>query len=225
MSIVESGIDNYLENHVSRASDILNKIERETYLKSIYPRMLSGNVQGKFISMLSKMIRPENILEIGTFTGYSAICLAEGLTENGQLHTIEINEELKDQNQKHFDEAGLSDKITSYFGNALDIIPQIGIQFDLIFIDADKLNYCKYFDLTFEKLKTGGFILADNVLWSGKVLAENSKKADKDTVAIKKFNDKVQLDNRVENVMIPLRDGMTLIQKICCSKVRKDNSI
>lgn len=215
MSIVESGIDKYLEKHASKATDILNKIERDTYLKSIYPRMISGNVQGKFIAMISKMIRPENILEIGTFTGYSAICLAEGLSENGHLHTIEINEELKEQNQKYFDAAGLKDKITSHFGNALDIIPQLGIQFDLIFIDADKLNYCRYFDLTMEKLKNGGFILADNVLWSGKVLAENSKKSDKDTIAIKEFNEKVQQDHRVENVMIPLRDGISLIQKIC----------
>lgn len=215
MSIVESGIDQYLEKHASKASDILNKIERDTYLKSIYPRMLSGNVQGKFIAMISKMIRPENILEIGTFTGYSAICLAEGLSEHGHLHTIEINEEFKEQNQKYFDAAGLSDKITSHFGNALDIIPKLGIQFELVFIDADKLNYCKYFDLSLEKLKKGGFILADNVLWSGKVLSENSKKTDKDTIAIKDFNEKVQQDNRVENVMIPLRDGISLIQKIC----------
>lgn len=215
MSIVESGIDTYLEKHASKASDILNKIERETYLKSIYPRMLSGNVQGKFIAMISKMIRPGNILEIGTFTGYSAICLAEGLLENGHLHTIEINEELKEQNQKHFDAAGLKDKITSHIGNALDIIPKLGIQFDLVFIDADKLNYGRYFDLTMEKLKMGGFILVDNVLWSGKVLAENANKTDKDTIAIKEFNEKIQQDNRVENVMIPLRDGMSLIQKIC----------
>jgi caffeoyl-CoA O-methyltransferase len=215
MSIVESGIDKYLEKHASKSSDILTEIERETYIKSIYPRMLSGNVQGRFIAMISKMIRPKNILEIGTFTGYSAICLAEGLAENGHLHTIEINEELKDQNQKYFDAAGLKSKITSHFGNALDIIPQLGIQFDLVFIDADKLNYSSYFELTLTKLKKGGFILADNVLWSGKVLGENSKKTDKDTVALKEFNEKVQQDNRVENVMIPLRDGISLIQKIC----------
>ncbi len=215
MPIVESGIDSYLEKHASKASEILEKIERDTYLKSIYPRMISGNVQGKFIAMISKMIRPGNILEIGTFTGYSAICLAEGLLQDGHLHTIEINEELREQNQKHFDAAGLNDKITSHFGNALDIIPQLGIQFDLVFLDADKLNYCKYFDLTIKKLKIGGFMLADNVLWNGKVIGGNSTKTDKDTLAIQAFNEKVQQDKRVENVMIPLRDGISLIQKIC----------
>lgn len=215
MSIVEPGIDLYLEKHASKASDVLNNIERDTYLKSIYPRMISGNVQGKFIAMISKMIRPENILEIGTFTGYSAICLAEGLSGNGHLHTIEINEELKEQNQKHFDAAGLKDKITPHFGNALDVIPKLGIQFDLIFIDADKINYGKYFDLTMRKLKIGGFMMADNVLWSGKVIAEATGKTDKDTLAMKEFNDKVQQDIRVENVMIPLRDGITLMQKVC----------
>lgn len=215
MSIVDSEIDRYIENHTSKAGDILSKIERETYLKSIYPRMISGSVQGRFIAMISRMIHPKYILEIGTFTGYSAICFAEGLQENGQLHTIEINEELKDQNRKYFEEAGCAHKITAHFGNALEIIPHLGIQFDLIFIDADKINYCAYFDLSMDMLKKGGFILADNVLWSGKVVSGNSGKKDKDTKAVMDFNKKVQQDDRVENVMIPLRDGMTLIQKIC----------
>ena len=214
MSIIATGIEKYIEEHTSEASSILNKIERDTYLKSIYPRMLSGNVQGKFISMVSKMIQPKYILEIGTFTGYSAICLTEGLLEDGQLHTIEINEELKLQNQKYFKEAGVQQKISMHFGNAVDIIPQLGTQFDLIFIDADKINYCKYYELGMKKLNVGGFILADNVLWSGKVL-DKPGKSDKDTLAIQEFNDKVQQDDRVENVMIPLRDGMSLIQKIC----------
>lgn len=215
MSIVDAGIDKYIERHTSSSSNILNKIERNTYLRSIYPRMISGNVQGKFIAMVSKMIRPKHILEIGTFTGYSAVCLVEGLKENGQLHTIEINEELKEQNKKYFDEAGITHKITAHFGNALDIIPTLGIQFDLIFIDADKVNYSRYFDLSMKNLKKGGFLLADNVLWSGKVLMENSNKIDKDTLAIKVFNEKVQHDKRVENVIIPLRDGLSLIQKVC----------
>lgn len=214
MSIIATGIEKYIEEHTSEASSILNKIERDTYLKSIYPRMLSGNVQGKFISMVSKMIQPKYILEIGTFTGYSAICLTEGLLEDGQLHTIEINEELKLPNQKYFKEAGVQQKISMHFGNAVDIIPQLGTQFDLIFIDADKINYCKYYELAMKKLNVGGFILADNVLWSGKVL-DKPGKSDKDTLAIQEFNDKVQQDHRVENVMIPLRDGMSLIQKIC----------
>ena len=215
MSIVNAGIDKYIEKHTSQAHSILNTIERETYLKSIYPRMISGKVQGRFIAMISKMIRPEYILEIGTFTGYSAICLAEGLSENGHLHTIEINKELKEQNQNYFDKARIKNKITTHFGNALDIIPQLGIQFDLIFIDADKVNYGRYYDLSMGKLKMGGFILVDNVLWSGKVLAEISGNTDKDMLAIKEFNEKVQQDKRVENVMIPLRDGISLIQKIC----------
>lgn len=214
MSIVVAGIDKYIDRHTSGASKILAKIERETYLRSIYPRMLSGNVQGRFIAMVSKMIRPKYILEIGTFTGYSAICLAEGLAENGRLHTIEINEELKKQNQMNFVEAGINTMVTAHFGNALEIIPDFGIQFDLIFIDADKINYGKYFDMCMEKLKKRGFILVDNVLWSGRVLTENSDKTDKDTLAIKEFNEKIQQDKRVENVMIPLRDGLSLIQKI-----------
>ena len=214
MSIIATGIEKYIEEHTSEASSILNKIERDTYLKSIYPRMLSGNVQGKFISMVSKMIQPKYILEIGTYTGYSAVCLTEGLLENGHLHTIEINEELKLQNQKYFQEAGVQQKISMHFGDAVDIIPQLGIQFDLIFIDADKINYCRYYKLAMKKLNVGGFILADNVLWSGKVL-DKPGKSDKDTLAIQEFNDKVQQDHRVENVMIPLRDGMSLIQKIC----------
>jgi len=215
MSIVEAGINEYIDQHTSESGSMLEKIERETYLKSIYPRMISGKVQGRFISMVSKMIRPKYILEIGTFTGYSAICLSEGLVDNGQLHTIEINEELKAQNLKNFDEAGLSNKITCHFGNALEIIPTLGIQFDLIFIDADKINYSQYFDLGLSILKKGGFILADNVLWSGKVIKSSASKTDKDTEAVRAFNEKVQNDDRVENVMIPLRDGMTLIQKIC----------
>jgi predicted O-methyltransferase YrrM len=177
--------------------------------------MLSGKLQGRFISMISRMISPKSILEIGTFTGYSAICLAEGLQKDGQLHTIEINEELKQQNELYFSEAGISDRITTHFGNALDIIPQLDILFDLIFMDADKANYCNYFELSMKVLKTGGFILADNVLWSGKVLIKDPNKLDKDTEAVIAFNEMVQKDDRVENVMIPIRDGITLIQKIC----------
>ena len=215
MLITEAGIEKYVAQHTSSHRSILQRIERDTYLKSIYPRMISGQVQGRFISMISKMIRPSYILEIGTFTGYSAICLTEGMKKNGQLHTIEINEELRDQNSKSFKEAGVDDKITAHFGNALDIIPKLGIQFDLIFIDADKINYIKYFDLSMSCMKKGGFILADNVLWGGKVITDSSKKIDKETRAIMEFNERVQTDERVENVMIPLRDGMTLIQKIC----------
>lgn len=215
MQITDAGIEKYIQNHTSPASRILNKVERETYIKSIYPRMISGKIQGKFLQMISNMIKPTHILEIGTFTGYSAICLSEGLSKHGQLHTIEINEELKTQNELIFKEAGISDKVITYYGNALDIIPQIGIQFDLVFIDADKSNYCNYYELSMSNLKPGGFILADNVLWSGKVLMNNAEKIDKDTQAVIDFNEIVQLDKRVENVMIPMRDGLTLIQKKC----------
>jgi caffeoyl-CoA O-methyltransferase len=215
MSLIPSELSKYIENHTSPGGNVLDKIERETYLKSIYPRMLSGNMQGRFLSMISKMIRPDFILEIGTFTGYSAICLCEGLSLTGKLHTIEINEELKRQNAKSFAEAGLSDKIVTHYGPATEIIPKLGIMFDLIFIDADKINYSNYYNLSMSILRKDGFILADNVLWSGKVIQKNSAKIDKDAEAVNKFNDLVQHDKRVENVMIPLRDGMSLIQKIC----------
>ncbi len=215
MEIVDPRINTYIEEHTSEPDKILQKIERDTYLRSIYPRMLSGKVQGQFIAMISRMIRPKYILEIGTFTGYSAICLCEGLKEDGQLHTIEINEELKDQNAKNYKEAGVDHLITAHFGNATEIIPNLGIAFDLVFIDADKINYSKYYSLTMDILKKGGFMLADNVLWSGKVIEEYHQKIDKDTQGVIDFNDIVQADSRVQNVMIPLRDGMTLIEKIC----------
>jgi caffeoyl-CoA O-methyltransferase len=215
MEITDQRINKYIDQHTSQPIEILNKIERETYLKSIFPRMISGKTQGRFLAMMSKMIRPAFILEIGTFTGYSAICLAEGLAEGGQLHTIEINEELREMNDENFEAAGLSKVIKTYFGNALDIIPKLGIRFDLIFIDADKINYGKYYEMALGVLKTGGFILADNVLWSGKVVTNTATKIDKDAQAVIDFNKQVQDDPRVENVIVPLRDGMTLIRKIC----------
>ncbi len=215
MSITSEDINAYLEQHTSEPNAVLNEIERETHLKSMYPRMLSGKIQGRFLSMVSRMICPKQILEIGTFTGYSAICLAEGLSNEGHLHSIEINEELKEMHDRFFEAAGITQKTTVHYGKAMDILPFSDIKFDLIFIDADKINYCNYFDVCIDLLQNGGFILVDNVLWSGKVLSENSSKKDKDTDALKNFNDKIQKDSRVENVMIPLRDGMTLIQKIC----------
>jgi caffeoyl-CoA O-methyltransferase len=215
MEITDRRINKYIDEHSSQPIEILNKIERETYLKSIFPRMISGKTQGRFLAMISKMIKPAYILEIGTFTGYSAICLSEGLKKGGQLHTIEINEELREMNDENFKAAGLSEVITTHFGNALDIIPKLGIRFDIVFIDADKINYGKYYELALGVLKTNGFILADNVLWSGKVIASAATKIDKDAQAVINFNEQVQNDPRVENVLVPLRDGMTLIQKIC----------
>ncbi len=215
MSIVSEDINAYLMQHTSEPNAVLNEIERETNLKSMYPRMLSGKIQGRFLSMVSRMICPKSILEIGTFTGYSAVCLAEGLAKGGQIHSIEINEELREMHERYFEAAGVNSKVMVHYGNAMDILPISGIKFDLVFIDADKVNYSNYFDVCIDLLHSGGFIIVENVLWSGKVLTGYSGKKDKDTDALKKFNDKIQKDSRVENVMIPLRDGMTLIQKIC----------
>jgi len=208
--MLPKSITDYAEAHTTSTSDLLKKLERETWVKRLHAGMVSGGYQGQFLRMLSQMIAPNRVLEIGTFTGYSAICLAAGMTEDGLLHTIEINEELESPIQEYFDAAGLTNKIQLHIGNALELIPTIDEQFDLVFIDADKTNYSRYYDLVFDKVKTGGYMLADNVLWYGKV-TENER--DKDTAALHAFNQKVQNDPRVENVMITLRDGLTLIRK------------
>lgn len=210
--MIDSKIVKYTEEHSSPHSDLLNELYRETHLKVMHPRMLSGSQQGKFLSMLSRMIQPESILEIGTYTGYSAICLADGLETNGKLYTLELNQELETIASKYFQKAGLEKKIVQYFGNALELIPEMNLEFDLVFIDADKENYPKYYQLVFDKLKPGGYLLVDNVLWSGKVV-EPIKKSDKDTKGIVAFNKMVQEDERVENVLLPLRDGLMLIRK------------
>jgi len=215
MEIVDKQIERYIDQFTTEPGELLQKIDRETQIRSVYPRMLSGKIQGRFLAMLSRMLRPKSVLEIGTFTGYSALCLAEGLGEDGHIDTIEINEELAEMNRLNFANAGLSDKITPHIGNAVEIIPTFGKMFDLIFIDADKINYPVYFELGMKVLKIGGFIIADNVLWSGKVLDSQNKNLDKDAEAVKIFNKLVHDDARVENVMIPLRDGMTIIRKIC----------
>ena len=175
------------------------------------PRMVSGHLQGRFLSMVSHMIKPQNILEIGTYTGYSAICLAEGMQPNGKLVTIDVNEELEKRVRGYFREGGLENKIDYLLGDAATIIPALNSTFDLVFIDADKENYAKYYELVFDKVPMGGYILADNVLWSGKVVRE---KIDKDTRAIKSFNEKIQSDSRVENMLLPLRDGISLVRKV-----------
>jgi predicted O-methyltransferase YrrM len=174
--------------------------------------MLSGHMQGNLLSLFSKMIQPTQILEIGTYTGYSAICLAQGLKHEGKLHTIDINEELETMVRSFFNDAGLSSKIDYRIGNALDIIPELDEKFDLVFIDADKKNYAAYYDLVFEKVKSGGYIIADNVLWSGKILAAKEK-MDADTKAIDAFNNKVHADNRVEHMLLPVRDGLMIARK------------
>lgn len=211
MNFVEEDIAAYCEAHTKPESIILKDLERETHLKTLAPQMLSGHLQGKFLRFISNMIQPAAILEIGTFTGYSAICLAEGLKEGGVLHTIEIGEELKEIIMKYIEKAGLSDKIKLHIGDAHDIIPGLQQEFDLIFIDADKVSYPAYYDLVFDRVKNGGYIVADNALWSGKVL-EN--KRDKDTQGIHLFNEKVNEDKRVDNMLIPIRDGIMLIRKL-----------
>lgn len=211
MEITPAEIQQYSELHTSPESDILKKINRETYAHVLMPRMLSGQLQGRFLSMISHMIKPDRILEIGTYTGYSALCFAEGLSERGRLITIDINEELENRVRKNFSESPFHNKIDYRIGNALDIIPSLNETFDLIFIDADKVNYSKYYDLVFDKLKVNGILLADNVLWSGKVISPDP---DKDTLAILEFNKKVQMDPRIENVLLTIRDGVMMVRKI-----------
>jgi caffeoyl-CoA O-methyltransferase len=211
MEFLPESISEYVEAHTRKESEVLSALNRETNLKVLMPRMLSGHLQGQVLRMLSMMIQPEKILEIGTYTGYSAICLAEGLKKDGLLFTIDINEELHPMVSNWFEKAGISEKVKYQIGDAIHIIPTLDFAFDLVFIDADKENYSNYFDLVIDKVRTGGYILADNVLWSGKVVEQNP---DKETRAIMEFNDKVQADERVENVLLPIRDGLMLMRKI-----------
>jgi predicted O-methyltransferase YrrM len=211
MEIIHTDIQRYAENHTTAESALLRKINRETHALVLRPRMLSGHLQGRFLAMISSMIRPRVVLEIGTYTGYSALCLAEGLAEDGKLITIDINEELQDRVKQYFLEANLQDRIDYRIGDASIIIPEISDTFDLVFIDADKENYARYFDMVIDRVNVNGLILADNVLWSGKVL---DGKPDKDTEAIVDFNDKVHRDSRVENILLPIRDGIMVMRKI-----------
>lgn len=212
MDFTDQKINNYAEAHSQPETKLLARLSRETYTKILAPRMLSGHLQGRVLSMLSKITQPKSILEVGTYTGYSAICLAEGLLPEGKLYTIDINEELEDMARSYFEEAGITHQVDYRIGNALDILPDLDTTFDLVFIDADKINYSNYFDLIVNKVNKNGLIIADNVLWSGKVLMESSK-FDKDTLAIDNFNKKVHQDERVENVLLPLRDGLMLLRK------------
>lgn len=204
--------EEYASNHSSNESEILKQLSRETHLKIMNARMLSGHLQGKLFELISFMIKPDRVLEIGTYTGYSAIALAQGLSENGMLHTIEINEELEFIARKFFNKSGLEDKIKLHIGNALKIIPTLNETFDIVFIDADKENYINYYNLIFDKVRKGGFIIADNVLWSGKVLTE-AQENDIDTINLQKFNKLITEDKRVENILLPLRDGLMIIMK------------
>lgn len=209
MYFIPKVIDEYAVDHTQAEPELLSRLSRETHQKVLQPRMLSGHYQGRLLSMISKIARPKSILELGTFTGYSALCLAEGMQKTGVLHTIDINEELHDLQKKYFDLSGFKDQIHQHLGNALDIIPTLDLKFDLVFIDADKPNYPDYFDLIINKLNPGGIILTDNVLWSGKVV-EKIKEDDESTLALVKFNKLLAEDHRLETIMLPIRDGLSI---------------
>lgn len=207
MNFLPPAIDDYTGIHTAPESDVLYELNRETHMKVLIPRMLSGHIQGRILSMFSHMIKPKNILEIGTYTGYSAICFAEGMQSDGKLITIDINNELETMANSYFEKAGVADRIDMRIGNAMDIVPTLDMKFDLVFIDADKHNYSNYFDLVIDKMNQGGYIIADNVLWSGKVIQEDVK-TDVDTKALDEYNKKIHNDSRVENVLFPVRDGL-----------------
>lgn len=213
MEFIKEELIDYIEQHSEPESALLSKINRETHLEVLVPRMLSGHLQGRVLSILAKMISPKYILEIGTYTGYSALCLAEGLKIDGRLITIDKNMELETRVKSYFAESLFKKQIDFKVGSALDIIPTLSKSFDLIFIDADKTNYLNYYNLVIDKMESGSFIIADNVLWSGKV-AKPLTEDDADTKALVEFNKVIQHDNRVENVLFPIRDGLMIIRKI-----------
>lgn len=211
MHLVSEQIENYIGQNSTAEDDLLQQLSRETHVKVQMPQMLSGHLQGQFLTMFSTLLQPKRILEIGTFTGYSGICLAKGLPDNGLLYTIDVNEELAPMVKRYFEAAGIAPKAKQLIGDARTIIPALHETFDLVFIDADKANYANYYDLVFDKVRAGGYIIADNVLWSGKVVDE---KKDKDTLAIHSYNLKVAADKRVENFILPLRDGLNIARKL-----------
>lgn len=213
MDFLPKEIDAYSVAHTTLETGVLNDLNRQTNIQILQPRMLSGHLQGRVLSMLSHMIQPTNILEIGTYTGYSAICLADGLKKGGRLVTIDRNAELEDFASSYFEKANVSNKIDFRIGNAIDIIPCLKEVFDLVFIDADKTNYSNYFDLVIDKLPKGAYIIADNVLWSGKVV-QKVEERDMETKAIVEYNQKIQNDSRVENVLFPIRDGLMIARKL-----------
>jgi len=212
MDFIDSNLDKYVVEHTSLENDLLKKIQRETHLNVLQPRMLSGPFQGRFLSLISSLIQPNKILEIGTYTGYSALCLAEGLSKSGTLITIDINDEIEERVKGYFQESSFADKLTLKIGPALSIIPQLQHEFDLVFIDADKKNYINYYNEIFPKVRVGGLIIADNVLWSGKVVDQNAQ--DSDTQLLRDFNLLIQEDARVSNILLPIRDGLMVVRKI-----------
>lgn len=210
--IVNNKIEDYIRKNSSKEPEILKDLNKETHLKVLNPRMLSGHIQGRFLSIITKLIKPKKILEIGTYTGYSAICMAEGLIENGIIHTIDINEELVSIQNKYFAKSKCNNSIIQHVGDARNIIKSINEKFDLVFLDADKENYIEYYELVIEKVKKGGLIIADNVLWTGKVV-EPKKDDDELTQYLIDFNKMINEDDRVENIILPLRDGLNVILK------------
>ena len=213
MHFLSEELENYAAQHTEDEPLLLQELNKRTHLNVLQPRMISGHFQGRFLSLLSKMVQPRTILEIGTYTGYATLCLAEGLHPEGVLHTIDIKEELTDLQREFFDRSGYGSQIVQHLGKAADIIPALNTTFDLVFIDADKQNYAHYFDLVIEKMNSGGLILSDNVLWSGKVV-EEVKHNDKHTQALMAYNQKIKDDPRVETVLLPIRDGITLSRVI-----------
>lgn len=213
MHFLPEDLDDYVLAHSQQEPKLLQDLTRETWQKVLAPRMLSGHFQGRVLSMISKLIQPTSILEIGTYTGYSALCLAEGMSKDAVLHTIDINEELKNFQRKYFNASGYGDRIIQHVGDAMEIIPTLNTTFDLVFIDADKVNYPNYFELVMPLLKSGAVILSDNVLWTGKVIEPLNPK-DKDTAALLTYNKLLNTDNRVESVLLPIRDGLTITRVI-----------
>ncbi len=209
MHFISEELEAYVNAHCSAQSDLLNQLEKETYQKVLQPRMISGFFQGRFLSMLSKLIKPKTILELGTYTGFSTLCLAEGLPEDGQIFTIDIKDELVDFQKKYFEASPYKHQIHSFLGSALAIIPTLNTTYDLVFIDADKNNYLNYFHLIMPLMNPGGVILSDNVLWSGKIL-EPTKPNDQDTLVLKEYNQLLANDPRLETVLLPIRDGITI---------------
>lgn len=205
-------IEAYAEKITQDEPELLYRLSRETYQKVLRARMISGHLQGRVLSMIAKLTQPQHILEVGTYTGYSALCLAEGLAKDGQLHTLDKNEELFDLQHKYFSQSAYADQIHQHLGDALEIIPTLEGPFDLVFLDADKKNYINYYNLLLPKLKSGGLLITDNVLWYGKV-TQPTKKGDKDTALLKEFNQMLHDDDRVENVLLPIRDGILLTRK------------
>ena len=208
---MDRNLEKYIHDHITPEDSVLEDLYRQTHIRFVNSNMVSGHLQGRLLEMISKMVQPEKILEIGTFTGYSAICLSKGLRQGGILLTIELNDELKTFAEAYFEKAGLSSVIQQFTGNALKIIPNLDLFFDIVFIDGDKREYIDYYKVVFDKVKPGGFIIADNVLWGGKTLNKNTR--DQQTRGIIEFNEIINKDNRIENIILPIRDGLMIIRK------------